>query len=160
MENREPPLHIVYVNPQIPQNTGSTARLCAATGIPLHLVGRLGFRIDDRAVRRAGLDYWENVEVHRYRDFDTLRRKAPGARFHLFTKSAERLYTENEYRAGDHLVFGSETKGLPKELLEEYADSCCRIPIIPDNVRSLNLATATGIAVYEALRQLDFPLTT
>ncbi len=157
MENPEAPLNIVYVNPEIPQNTGSTARLCAATGIPLHLVGRLGFRIDDRAVRRAGLDYWPHVDVRRHKDFAALKESAgPGARFLLFSKSAARLYSGAVFKPGDYLVFGAETKGLPPELMREYEDSCFRIPILPA-VRSLNLATSTGIVVYEALRSLGFP---
>ncbi|HOO57614.1 MAG TPA: tRNA (cytidine(34)-2'-O)-methyltransferase [bacterium] len=153
----EPPLNVVYVKPEIPQNTGSTARLCAATGIPLHLVGRLGFRIDDRAVKRAGLDYWKHVTVVRHRDFDSLRAEAgDAARFLLFSKTAKKLYSEAEYRKGDYLVFGSETKGLPPEIMEAYSETCYRIPILP-GVRSLNLATSTGIVVFEALRALGFP---
>jgi tRNA (cytidine/uridine-2'-O-)-methyltransferase len=157
MEKPAPPLHIVYVSPRIPQNTGSTARLCAATGIPLHLVGRLGFRIDDRAVKRAGLDYWAHVEVRRHKDFAALETHAPGARFLFFSKSASKLYSDAEYRFGDYLVFGSETHGLPPELLSSNAALCYRIPINISFVRSLNLATATGIVAYEALRQLGFP---
>jgi len=156
METKQPPLNIVYVNPEIPQNTGTTARMCAATGIPLHLVGRLGFRIDDRAVKRAGLDYWEHVTVVRHKDFGALEESAPGARFLLFSKYAAALYTDAEYRLGDYLVFGAETKGLPPEIMEKYKDTCYRIPIL-NEVRSLNLATSTGIVVYEALRQLGFP---
>ncbi len=156
METAVPPLHIVYVGPEIPQNTGSTARLCAATGIPLHLVGRLGFRIDDKAVKRAGLDYWHSVTVLRHKEFADLEAEAPGARFLLFSKSAQKLYTEAEYQRGDYLVFGAETKGLPADLMDKYKDNCYRIPILPA-VRSLNLATSTGIVVYEALRQLGFP---
>ncbi len=157
MQNERPPLNIVYVNPEIPQNTGSTARLCAATGVTLHLVGRLGFRIDDRAVRRAGLDYWEHVDTRRHKSFDDLRAEFPNARFLFFSKSASRLYTEAKYAEGDFLVFGSETKGLPPELTASAQESCFRIPIDASAVRSLNLATATGIAVFEALRQLGFP---
>ncbi|MFA6450181.1 MAG: tRNA (cytidine(34)-2'-O)-methyltransferase [bacterium] len=150
------PLNIVYVNPEIPQNTGSTARLCAAAGLPLHLVGRLGFRIDDRAVKRAGLDYWEHVTVHRHKDFNALKEYAPGARFLLFSKTASTLYSDAEYMPGDYLVFGAETKGLPPDIMETYKERCYRIPILPQ-VRSLNLATSTGIVVFEALRQLGFP---
>jgi tRNA (cytidine/uridine-2'-O-)-methyltransferase len=156
METQAPPLNIVYVNPEIPQNTGTTARMCAATGIPLHLVGRLGFRIDDRAVKRAGLDYWKHVAVHRHKDFGALEESAPGARFLLFSKTADALYSDAEYRLGDYLVFGAETKGLPPEIMEKYKERCSRIPIL-NEVRSLNLATSTGIVVYEALRQLGFP---
>ncbi len=157
MDTQSPLLNVVYVNPEIPQNTGSTARLCAAAGIPLHLVGRLGFRIDDKAVKRAGLDYWEHVTVVRHKDFKALEASAPpGARFLLFSKSALKIYSDAQYRLGDYLVFGAETKGLPPEIFEAHSDHCYRIPILPA-VRSLNLATSTGIVVYEALRQLGFP---
>jgi len=153
----EPPLHIVYVRPEIPQNTGSTARLCAATGIPLHLVGRLGFSTDEKAVRRAGLDYWRHVRVTEHKNIRELYEIAPGARFHYFSKTADKVYTDADYRRGDYLVFGSETRGLPEEILESNPADTYRIPILPC-VRSLNLATATGIVVYEALRLMDFPL--
>ncbi|MFH1537709.1 MAG: tRNA (cytidine(34)-2'-O)-methyltransferase [bacterium] len=148
--------NIVFVEPEIPQNTGSTARLCAATGAVLHLVGRLGFRVDDRAVRRAGLDYWEHVKVERHPSLESLERKAPpGAKFHYLTSSRGGLYTEAAYRPGDYLVFGRESTGLPEELLESNPGRCLRIPVLPA-VRSLNLATAAGIVLYEALRQAGF----
>lgn len=150
------PLHIVYVNPEIPQNTGSTARLCAATGIALHLVGPLGFRVDDKSVRRAGLDYWPHVTVFRHDSIDSLIEQAGGARFHYFSKTAARPYSEARFARGDYLVFGAETTGLPAALLEANSDTSWLIPIRPC-VRSLNLATSTGIVVFEALKQLDFP---
>lgn len=153
-----PPLHVVFVNPEIPQNTGSTVRLCAATGVKLHLAGRLGFRTDDRYLKRAGLDYWEFSSVEMHRKFEDLKTAAPGARFLYFSKTAEKLYSDAEYKLGDYLVFGAETKGLPPKILEPNHESTYRIPILPC-VRSLNLATATGIVVFEALRQLGFPHT-
>lgn len=152
----KPPLHIVFFKPEIPQNTGSTARLCAATGIPLHLVGRLGFRVDEKQAKRAGLDYWEFATIKRHDSMEDLDREYPGARKLYFSKKAEKFYSEAEFKEGDFLVFGSETKGLPEEMLEENRESTYRIPILPQ-VRSLNLATATGIIVFEALRQLGFP---
>jgi len=151
-----PPLHVVYVAPEIPQNTGSTVRLCAATGVKLHLAGRLGFRTDDRYLKRAGLDYWEFSSVEIHRSFDALKAATPGARFLYFSKTAEKLYSDAGFQPGDYLVFGSETKGLPPEILEPNGENAYRIPILPC-VRSLNLATATGIVVFEALRQLGFP---
>lgn len=149
-------LNIVFVEPEIPQNTGSTARMCAATGAALHLVGRLGFRVDDRAVRRAGLDYWEHVKLERHRSLESLKRKAPAdANFYYLTASRGGLYTEAAYRPGDYLVFGRESTGLPEELLDSNPDRCLRVPVLPA-VRSLNLATAAGIVLYEALRQMGF----
>lgn len=152
----KPPLHIVYLQPEIPQNTGSTARLCAATGIPLHLVGRLGFRVDEKRAKRAGLDYWEFATIKNHDSMETLDKEFPGARKLYFSKKAEKLYSEAAFQMGDFLVFGSETKGLPEELLEENREHTYRIPILPQ-VRSLNLATVTGIITFEALRQLSFP---
>jgi len=149
-------LNIVFVEPEIPQNTGSTARLCAATGAALHLVGKLGFRIDDAAVKRAGLDYWEHVRLKLHPSLESLKKAAPEeARFFYFSSSADLLYTDVQYRAGDFLVFGKESTGLPREILEQNRASCFRIPIL-NTVRSLNLATAAGIVLYEALRQHDF----
>jgi tRNA (cytidine/uridine-2'-O-)-methyltransferase len=151
-------MHIVFVEPEIPQNTGSTARLCAATGTPLHLVGKLGFRIDAAAVKRAGLDYWPHVTVLRHENFEALREAAgPGARFWFFTKRAGKNYTQVEYRPDDYLVFGAETRGLPDSLTAAFPEQCVRIPIDDTAVRSLNLATSAGIALYEALRQNDYP---
>lgn len=151
-------MHVVFVEPEIPQNTGSTARLCAATRSPLHLVGRLGFRVDAASVRRAGLDYWPHVEMHRHRSIEELWAAAPGARFHYLSATANRLYTDIEYGPEDYLVFGRESVGLPRDLLDAHPDACIRIPILP-TVRSLNLATAAGIVLFEALRQNGFSYT-
>jgi len=147
-------LHVALVEPEIHPNTGNVARLCAANRIPLHLVGALGFRIDDRSVRRAGLDYWPYVELRRWQNLDALRAALEPARFFYFSARAERSYTDVTFREGDCLVFGPESSGLPPELLEANKDHALRIPMRSSRVRSLNLASAVAIAVYEALRQL------
>ena len=149
-------LNIVLVEPEIPQNTGNIARTCACTGSHLHLVKPLGFEIDDRKLKRAGLDYWSELDVSVYDNFDLVRKKAvPGARFFFFTTKAARRYTDAEFRDGDYLVFGKETHGLPEPLLAANYDHCLRIPM-GRRLRSLNLSNSVAIAVYEALRQLDF----
>jgi tRNA (cytidine/uridine-2'-O-)-methyltransferase len=150
-------LSIALVEPEIPPNTGNVARLCAATNTPLHIVGVTGFRMDDRALRRAGLDYWPEVKLTRHRDLDALYQSLPAARFIYLTTKADRLYTDWNFQAGDCLVFGRETRGLPEELLHANWDRCLKIPILNPNVRSLNLATAVGIVLFEALRQLGNP---
>ena len=149
-----PPFHVALVEPEIPPNTGNIARLCAATFTPLHLVGKLGFRTDDKAVRRAGLDYWDEVAIHYHLSVDALYESLRECRFLYFTTKAERAYSDFEYTAGDCLVFGSETRGLPEELLRENWDRCLTIPMSNRRVRSLNLATSVGIVLYEALRQV------
>jgi tRNA (cytidine/uridine-2'-O-)-methyltransferase len=148
-------IHVALLNPEIHPNAGNIARLCAANGLPLHLVGNLGFRIDDRSIRRAGLDYWPFVDLHRESSLEELKSGLPDSRLFFFSARARRLYTDVEYRPGDCLVFGPESKGFPAELLAENEDLSLRIPMRTSNVRSLNLATAVGIAVYEALRQLN-----
>ncbi len=153
-ESASSPIHVALLNPEIHPNTGNIARLCAANGISLHLVGSLGFRIDERSVRRAGLDYWPYVDLHREADFEELKSELPASRFFYFSAHAVRLYTEVEYRFGDCLVFGPESKGLPRELLEKNRHCALKIPMLAPHVRSLNLATAVGIAVYETLRQI------
>jgi len=151
------PLHIVLVEPEIPPNTGNIARLAAATASPLHLVGRLGFRIDEHSVRRAGLDYWHLVDLHTHPTFeaflDAWRAGAPGGRLHLFSATGARSYLTAPTQPGDALVFGKESVGLPADLLERFADRVVGIPTLGP-VRSLNLANAVSIAVYEALRGL------
>jgi tRNA (cytidine/uridine-2'-O-)-methyltransferase len=147
-------LHIALIEPEIPPNTGNIARLCAATFTPLHLVGKLGFRTDDKAVRRAGLDYWGEVEIHYHLNAEALYEALPGSRFLYFTTKAERAYTGVEYALGDCLVFGSETRGLPESLLRANWERCLTIPMPNRLVRSLNLATSVGIVLYEALRQI------
>ena len=146
-------LHIALVEPEIPPNTGNIARLCAATRTPLHIVGATGFRLDDRAVRRAGLDYWPEVELHRHRDMNALYKFLPGSRFIYLTTKAEKSYANWRFEAHDCLVFGRETRGLPEELLHANWERCLTIPMPNPNVRSLNLATSVAIVLYEALRQ-------
>jgi tRNA (cytidine/uridine-2'-O-)-methyltransferase len=154
-EEKRSTLHIALVEPEIPPNTGNIARLCGATYTVLHLVGKLGFRTDDKYVRRAGLDYWEHVEIHHHRNLEVLYRTLSQSRFLYFSTKAERVYTDWEYLTQDCLVFGRETRGLPEELLRANWERCLRIPMPNPAVRSLNLATSAGIALYEALRQLN-----
>jgi len=148
---------VALVEPEIPPNTGNVARLCAATNTPLHIVGVTGFRMDDRALRRAGLDYWPEVRLTRHRDLEALHQSLPQARFVYLTTKADQPYTDWKFQPDDCLVFGRETRGLPEELLHANWDHCLKIPILNPNVRSLNLATAVGIVLFEALRQLGNP---
>lgn len=147
------PFHVVLVEPEIPQNTGNIGRICAATQCELHLVGRLGFRIDEHAVRRAGLDYWHLVRLHQHVSFEHYLHAAKPSRFFLLTAHAGRSYLDAAFREGDALVFGKESKGLDAELLEAHADRTLGIPTSGE-VRSLNLANAVSIVVYDALRQI------
>ncbi|PWI58092.1 tRNA (uridine(34)/cytosine(34)/5-carboxymethylaminomethyluridine(34)-2'-O)-methyltransferase TrmL [Sulfoacidibacillus thermotolerans] len=151
-------MHIVLFEPQIPPNTGNVARTCAATGTVLHLVQPLGFHIDDRSLRRAGVDYWHLVDVRLHEDLHEVIDEAQqsGAQMYFFTKFAKRSYTEVSYHGEDYLVFGKETTGLPPFIHEQYASSCLRLPM-GQAMRSLNLSNTVAIALYEALRQLDFP---
>jgi tRNA (cytidine/uridine-2'-O-)-methyltransferase len=147
-------LSVALVEPEIPQNTGNIARLCAANRTPMHIVGVTGFRLDDRAVRRAGLDYWDEVSIIRHRDLDELSAAQPEARLLYFSTKGERSLWDHKFDAHDCLVFGPETRGLPEALLRSNWDRCLTIPMLNRNVRSLNLANAVSIALYEALRQL------
>ena len=145
--------HVALVEPEIPPNTGNVARLCAATRTPLHVVGVTGFRLDDRAARRAGLDYWPEVSLRRHRDLEALKEALPSARLLYLTTRAERSYAEWSFADGDCLVFGPETRGLPEELLRANSERCLTIPMPNPRVRSLNLATSVAVVLYEALRQ-------
>ncbi|MDH3202683.1 MAG: tRNA (cytidine(34)-2'-O)-methyltransferase [Myxococcales bacterium] len=147
----ETPFLVVLVEPEIPPNTGAIARTCAATGSPLHLVGRLGFSIDEHAVRRAGLDYWNLVEIHRHESFSAFEESNRSGRIHFFSGGAPRSYLEADFKPGDALVFGRESVGLPEALLAGR-DRVWAIPTLAP-VRSLNLSNAVGIVLYEALRQ-------
>ncbi len=149
----EPPLHIVLVQPLIPPNTGNVARLCAATGCALHLVEPLGFSLDDRQLKRAGLDYWEHVSVSVWPDFRHLQHALDSRLFHLFSSRVKRPYTQAPYGFGDVLVFGNEENGLPDELLLTHLDNTYTIPMW-GAVRSLNLSTSVGIVTYEALQAI------
>ncbi len=148
--------HIVLVYPEIPQNTGNIARTCAATGAELHLIEPLGFSLADKYLKRAGLDYWYLMTYHVYPDLETFFRKHPGAAMHFATTKAPRSYQEAEYRDGDYIFFGQETRGLPENLLERVYDRCVRIPMRPE-ARSLNLSNSVAVVLYEALRQNGFP---
>jgi len=145
--------HVALVEPEIPQNTGNIARICAATRTELHIVGMPGFRLDDRAVRRAGLDYWDQVSIQRHRDLKDLSAALSHTRFLFFSTKAEHNLWEQRFERHDCLVFGHETRGLPESLLRENWDRCVRIPMANPKVRSLNLANTVAIALYEALRQ-------
>ena len=148
-------LHIALVEPEIPPNTGNIARLCAATFTRLHIVGVTGFRLDEKAVRRAGLDYWNEVDLHRHLDLERLYESLPESRFVYLTTKAEKSYADFQFQNEDCLVFGRETRGLPEEVLEANPERCLTIPMPNENVRSLNLATSAGIVLYEALRQVN-----
>jgi tRNA (cytidine/uridine-2'-O-)-methyltransferase len=147
------PFHIVLVEPEIPPNTGNIGRLCAATGTVLHLVGKLGFSIDDKHLKRAGLDYWPEVNLQRWDSLEELQQHFLDGRFWYMSKKAEKNYTQVEFAVGDFLVFGKETKGLPEELLDSAGEMALRIPIFSSAVRSLNLANSAAIILYEGLRQ-------
>ena len=149
-------LNIVLVEPEIPQNCGNIARTCAATGSRLHLIRPLGFDISEKAVKRAGLDYWHLVEVFDYENLEDFFARNTVAQMWCLSTKAPRCYTEATFRDGDYLFFGKETKGLPEAFLEEHRDCCVKIPMLED-ARSLNLSNAVAITVYEALRQMDFP---
>lgn len=148
-------LHLALYEPEIPPNTGNIARLCAATFTTLHIVGVTGFRMDDRTLKRAGLDYWEHVQLFRHIDMEALRGELPNARFVYLTTKARSSYTDFEFNSGDCLVFGPETRGLPDDLLAASPETCLKIPMPNPQVRSLNLANSAGIVLYEALRQLE-----
>ena len=148
-------MHIVLIEPEIPGNTGNIARLCAATAIELHLVKPLGFSIDDKHLKRAGLDYWHLVKVHVHENFAEVLEKYQGYRFHYCTTKAPRAHSEASFGPDDLLVFGKETAGIPESILKDNWDSCIRIPIV-SGARSLNLSNSAAIVAYEALRQQDY----
>ncbi len=151
-------LNIVLIEPEIPQNTGNIARTCAATGARLHLVEPMGFKVDDRKLKRAGLDYWHLLDITYYKDIQDFFEKNAGGNFFYFSTKAKYRHTDVEYPDNSYLVFGKETKGLPEELLKANPESCVRIPMINDSAaRSLNLSNSAAIGVYEVLRQWDFP---
>lgn len=147
--------NIVLVEPEIPQNTGNIARTCAATGSALHIVKPMGFEIDDKKLKRAGLDYWHLLGVRYYEGLDDFFEKTKGGRYFYATTKARHTYCEIEFCDNDYLVFGKETKGLPEALLYDNRDSCMRIPMISE-ARSLNLSNSVAIVIYEALRQTGF----
>jgi tRNA (cytidine/uridine-2'-O-)-methyltransferase len=146
-------MHVALYEPEIPPNTGNIARLCAATFTTLHIVGVTGFRMDDRTLKRSGLDYWDEVELQRHIDMESLTMSLPDSRLLFFTTKTDRPHTDWSYSTNDCLIFGPETRGLPENILKENADRCLTIPMPNPNVRSLNLANSVAIVLYEALRQ-------
>ena len=149
-------LHIVLLEPEIPQNTGNIARTCAATCASLHLIKPLGFSIDDKHMKRAGLDYWDSLDVHVYENIAEFYEKNPNANVYYFSKKGHRIYSEVAYPDEVYLLFGRESVGLPEDLLKAHEENCLRMPM-KEGLRSLNLSNAVAIAAYEVLRQKDFP---
>ena len=147
--------HIVLVEPEIPQNTGNIARTCAVTGAVLHLVEPLGFSIDDKSLKRAGLDYWHMLDVRRYKNLDDFFEKNPSGRYFYLTTKGQQCYCDVSFQDGDYLMFGKETKGLPEPLLIAHPERCVRIPM-RENARSMNLSNSVAVTVFEALRQTGF----
>jgi len=151
-------MNIVLVEPEIPPNTGNIVRLCAVTGCKLHLVRPLGFSVDDKALKRAGLDYWNLVNINYYDGFGEVREKYKEKNFYFSTTKAKKYYDQINYNSDDFIVFGKETKGLPEPLLEQNSEYCIKIPMADCTAaRSLNLSNSVSIVVYEGLRQLGFP---
>ncbi|MGN0473157.1 MAG: tRNA (cytidine(34)-2'-O)-methyltransferase [Lachnospiraceae bacterium] len=148
-------LHIVLHQPEIPQNTGNIGRTCVATGTALHLIEPLGFRLDEKAVKRSGMDYWQHLDLHRYMNYSEFCSRNPGARVWMATTKAKYIYTEVEYGPNDYIMFGKESAGIPEEILVENEEHCIRIPMLP-TIRSLNLSNSVNIILYEALRQQNF----
>lgn len=148
-------VNIVLLEPEMPANTGNIGRTCVATGSVLHLIEPLGFRINDKMLKRAGLDYWDKLDVRRYADFDDFLSKNPGAKIYMATTKSRQTYTDVSYEDGCYIMFGKESAGIPEELLLRYRDTAVRIPML-DQIRSLNLGNSVAIIVYEALRQQGF----
>ena len=148
-------MHIILHQPEIPGNTGNIGRTCVATGTSLHLIEPLGFRLDEKSIRRAGMDYWKDLDVTRYMNFEEFMKKNPDAKIWMATTKAKHTYTEVPYTPDDYIMFGKESAGIPEELLVEHEESCIRIPMLPA-IRSLNLSNAVSIVLYEALRQNGF----
>ena len=149
-------LNIVLHEPEIPANTGNIGRTCVATGARLHLIEPLGFKIDDKSLKRAGLDYWHKLDVTVYEDYEDFLAKNPGARVYMATTKSKQKYTDVSYEEDAYIMFGAESRGIPEEILLGNKETCVRIPMMPGE-RSLNLSNAVAVVVYEALRQQDFP---
>ena len=148
-------MHIVLHQPEIPANTGNIGRTCVATGTSLHLIEPLGFHLDERSIKRAGMDYWEQLDVTRYINYREFLEKHPGAKIWMATTKAKKVYTEAAFGADDFIMFGKESGGIPEEILVEHEETCIRIPML-DRIRSLNLSNAVAIVLYEALRKNGF----
>ncbi len=148
-------LNVVLLEPEIPQNTGNISRTCAATGISLHMIEPFGFEITDAKLKRAGLDYWQYLDVHYYKNIEQFYEENKGGNFYYFSTKAPKCYTEVSYPENSYLIFGKESAGIPEEILKSNLDKCVRIPML-QHIRSLNLSNSVAIAVYEALRQSNF----
>lgn len=148
-------MNIILHQPEIPQNTGNIGRTCVATGTKLHLIEPLGFRLDEKAIKRAGMDYWQHLEVYRYVNFEEFLEKNPGAKIWMATTKAKHTYSDVTFGENDFIMFGKESAGIPEEILVNYEDTCIRIPMLP-KIRSLNLSNSVAIVLYEALRQTGF----
>lgn len=148
-------LNIVLFEPEIPANTGNIGRTCVATGTKLHLIEPLGFRLDEKSIKRAGMDYWEHLDVTRYLDFDDFLKKNPGAKIYMATTKGLNVYTDVEYEPDCYIMFGKESGGIPEEILVNHRENCIRIPMLSE-IRSLNLSNSVAVVLYEALRQNHF----
>lgn len=148
-------MHIILHQPEIPANTGNIGRTCVATGTSLHLIEPLGFRLNEKEIKRAGMDYWEKLNVTRYINFSEFKEKHPGAKIWMATTKAHKVYTEAEFGPEDFIMFGKESAGIPEEILVDYEETCIRIPMLSE-IRSLNLSNSAAIVLYEALRQQNF----
>lgn len=148
-------MHIILHQPEIPANTGNIGRTCVATGTSLHLIEPLGFRLTEKDLKRAGMDYWEHLDVTRYMNFEEFKTMHPGAKIWMATTKAKRLYTDAAFGPDDFIMFGKESAGIPEEILVEYEETCIRIPMLPQ-IRSLNLSNSVAVVLYEALRQQNF----
>ena len=148
-------MNIVLYEPEMPANTGNIGRTCVATGTSLHLIEPLGFRLDEKSIKRAGMDYWEHLDVSRYINFNEFQEKHPGAKIWMATTKAKHVYTDVSFGMDDYIMFGKESGGIPEEILVDHEETCIRIPMLPD-IRSLNLSNSVAIVLYEALRQQNF----
>lgn len=148
-------MHIILHQPEIPANTGNIGRTCVATGTSLHLIEPLGFRLDEKSIKRAGMDYWESLEVTRYINYQEFQEKHSGARIWFATTKAKKVYSEVNFSMDDYIMFGKESAGIPEEILVDHEEDCIRIPML-DSIRSLNLSNSVAIVLYEAFRQNEF----
>lgn len=148
-------MHIVLHQPEIPANTGNIGRTCVATGATLHLIEPLGFRLNEKEIKRAGMDYWEHLDVRRYMNFEEFLQKNPNAKIWMATTKAKHVYSDVEFGENDYIMFGKESAGIPEEILVNYEETCIRIPML-DKIRSLNLSNSVAVVLYEALRQNSF----
>ena len=148
-------MNIILHEPEIPANTGNIGRTCVATGTSLHLIEPLGFRLDEKSVKRAGMDYWQHVDLHTYRNFEEFKEKNPNAKIWMATTKAKHVYSDVEFGKDDFIMFGKESAGIPEEILVDYEETCIRIPML-EQIRSLNLSNCAAVVLYESLRQQNF----